>query len=619
MFIYFFLQKKLLHKYIRITITLLFIGSRIIAQNKTEFDALNARFEYFSSLKHAQKSDSILQLQQNWFNNNKEHITQQYMFQYQLLLNQSKTSILNAHYEEAKFNALNALNIVKEKNNDTLKIQPYYELAGIYKRLGNLKLAFESNKKGILISKENGLINKEIDGYLELGYLFFPLGEVDSTLHYNRKAQNLLKNNRPVTKLALLAQEARCLSLKNNILEARKKFFQILDSAKKLKIEQGKTSIYFQIASTYAFEDDYINASAYFKKALESCNNKADSLAILVSYGGCLRGTDQKELGTKILEDFVQNPDAHLDPENLIVAKLNLANIYYEKKDYNSSFQMYDEVEEYCIQKQLNQKLTYLYANKANIYFEIDSLTRSRSLFLKSIEYAKKYGPIGVLEDNYLMLSELAQKENKPLEALKFYKQFHTISDSIRKEKLSIEINKLKTQTELSEKNQQLQNTEIQLANQKERKHRLIFTLILSSLLVIILILLLTINKQKNKLQKNQISKQNTQIKALKKEIEKKSSYDKLDIKELVKKDFVTFLIEFEKLFPEFIPTLKNEHQNLTKNDIRLCTLIKLGLTNKEVAELLNISYDGLKTAKKRLKKRMNILDTDLDSFIQNI
>ena len=68
---------------------------------------------------------------------------------------------------------------------------------------------------------------------------------------------------------------------------------------------------------------------------------------------------------------------------------------------------------------------------------------------------------------------------------------------------------------------------------------------------------------------------------------------------------------EFKKLFvrvhPTFIYNLRNQYDNLSSTDMRLLALLKLRLNNRETAGMLGITTDGVKKAKQRLRKKMNI------------
>lgn len=71
------------------------------------------------------------------------------------------------------------------------------------------------------------------------------------------------------------------------------------------------------------------------------------------------------------------------------------------------------------------------------------------------------------------------------------------------------------------------------------------------------------------------------------------------------------FETRFNHLHPEFGSSLQNRFNKLTKNDIEFCSLLKLNLSNKEIAALLQISHESAITKKYRIKKKMEIHDDE--------
>lgn len=69
------------------------------------------------------------------------------------------------------------------------------------------------------------------------------------------------------------------------------------------------------------------------------------------------------------------------------------------------------------------------------------------------------------------------------------------------------------------------------------------------------------------------------------------------------------FETRFNSLHPDFERKLTDRFEKLTKNDIEFCSLLKLNLTNKEIASLLQISHESVITKKYRIKKKMEITD----------
>jgi xylulokinase len=72
-----------------------------------------------------------------------------------------------------------------------------------------------------------------------------------------------------------------------------------------------------------------------------------------------------------------------------------------------------------------------------------------------------------------------------------------------------------------------------------------------------------------------------------------------------------TFEKHFDLLSSDFISTLKEKHPNLKIEDMKLCTLIRTGLTSKDIANQLNLSNRGIETRRYRLKKKLKLKDDD--------
>lgn len=84
--------------------------------------------------------------------------------------------------------------------------------------------------------------------------------------------------------------------------------------------------------------------------------------------------------------------------------------------------------------------------------------------------------------------------------------------------------------------------------------------------------------------------------------------------------DWKLFEEAFKNTDKGFIKKLKSQHTNLTSNDLRLCTYLRLNLSSKEIAPLLNISIRSVEVKRYRLRKKMNLPhEASLSSYILNI
>ncbi len=77
------------------------------------------------------------------------------------------------------------------------------------------------------------------------------------------------------------------------------------------------------------------------------------------------------------------------------------------------------------------------------------------------------------------------------------------------------------------------------------------------------------------------------------------------------------FQLSFDQVHQQFSHRIHEGYPQLSLNDIRLCCLIKIGLTNSEIAAIQNVSLGGVEKSKYRLKKKLNVpKENDLNNFI---
>jgi DNA-binding CsgD family transcriptional regulator len=75
--------------------------------------------------------------------------------------------------------------------------------------------------------------------------------------------------------------------------------------------------------------------------------------------------------------------------------------------------------------------------------------------------------------------------------------------------------------------------------------------------------------------------------------------------------DWKTFETHFDQAHQDFINRLKTEYPFLTQSDLKLCAYLRLNISSKEIAHLLNISLRGVEVRRYRLRKRLNLNTED--------
>ena len=71
--------------------------------------------------------------------------------------------------------------------------------------------------------------------------------------------------------------------------------------------------------------------------------------------------------------------------------------------------------------------------------------------------------------------------------------------------------------------------------------------------------------------------------------------------------DWKFFEEAFNNADKDFLKKVKNYHPSLTNNDLRLCAYLRLNLSSKDIAPLLNISLSSVEIKRYRLRKKMNL------------
>lgn len=178
-------------------------------------------------------------------------------------------------------------------------------------------------------------------------------------------------------------------------------------------------------------------------------------------------------------------------------------------------------------------------------------------------------------------------------EEMREYKR-QTEEESLRREN---EISRLKsTQLEhdVRHKSQELSNATMNVMRKNE--------------------ILIDISNQINKLQESgdTISKTSAkQLMKIQKLIKENISHDD---------DWHKFAQNFDVVYENYLKRLAERFPQLNINDQRLCAYLKMGLSSKEIAPLLNMSYRSVEMARYRLRKKMELSrEVNLVDFLQRL
>ena len=129
------------------------------------------------------------------------------------------------------------------------------------------------------------------------------------------------------------------------------------------------------------------------------------------------------------------------------------------------------------------------------------------------------------------------------------------------------------------------------------------------------------------------ISQKNKIIGLVKKDINRllktEKSINKADIARVLKtidenikfdNDWYRIKAHFEKIHPGFFERLRQKFPQLTPTDHKLCALLRMNLSTKEISHILKITAPSTEISRIRLRKKLNLdKGINLTQYICNI
>lgn len=125
--------------------------------------------------------------------------------------------------------------------------------------------------------------------------------------------------------------------------------------------------------------------------------------------------------------------------------------------------------------------------------------------------------------------------------------------------------------------------------------------------------------------QKNEtLSSIRTELEKLNKEIDNKEAKPRIrsllrmmNQDERLDKDWEQFAHHFDQVHSDFLKRLQEQYPHLTPKDHRLCAYLRMNLSSKEIAPMMNISVRGVEIGRYRLRKKLSLnQDQNLNEFM---
>ena len=402
-----------------------------------------------------------------------------------------------------------------------------------------------------------------------------------------------------------------------NYTKAIEFYEQAVEIYQDLKHEYFLTQAYGNMSRSYLDLEDLENAQKYSSKALE--------LAKKSNYA-YFEGTAQESLGRIALRK----------------------NLYENAIDY---FQKALTIHE---QSSRLDRICIVNRYIGNAYLEANQPQKAIVYLSESLMIADSMHSTPFAKHAFELRANAYEDLGQYGLALGDYKEFHRLNDTIYNEKKISEIEELRIIFDTEKKEQKIallaKNAELDAV----KKNRLWVTLGLVSVLGLMFIWMQIQRRRREKemhqkeqqveIQKRkvaelenrqlnheldfkkqeltskvlQLCRKNEFLQSLNKDVKDfktefegsdKNYFDKLSRK--INRDmdadsnWEQFLKSFETVHPDFKKILQQKHPTLAPNEIRMAYLMRMNLESKDIANLLNITNEGVKKARYRMRKKL--------------
>ncbi|MBO5956284.1 MAG: tetratricopeptide repeat protein [Bacteroidales bacterium] len=484
-------------------------------------------------------------------------------------------------------------NLIALKENHTI-CKLYIRIAELYQNSEfDSKWSIEAMNNAINYAKKTDNPNTIDDTYLALGNIYAALNMHESaTKYYDEILKKVINKNTIRNISTTLTRKASLMIKQENYTDA----LQLIDSSLYLCIRDFNDSLqvvnYYYKGKIHELTNDIESAKKYYTQAAKLAydNNDFDtSSKIMFCIGNINKKTEDYSNAIKVFRIICDSTE-----------KYRMYNVCYQA--FYQLSQCYSLLGEY-------EEAYYLF-NKYDIYY--DSLYR--------IYQDKK---VEELRNSYLLSANVNELKTKEIEE-------KNIKDNINDWKLFISIiivlamisitfiilystNKATshknevTNYEQQHKIDKIENDlmEYQLKNNRELTMKLAFQL--KSYLQIINpikedlknAIELPENEQKNKI---------------------KNIYQHLQNNTHIFNNAENLNKQIDKVYKDFLNKLEEKHPGLTKAEKKLCTLLYINMSSKEIATITNTTIRTIETSRYRLRKKFNLSrDEDIVSFLQKI
>ena len=508
-----------------------------------------------------------------------------------------------------------------------------------------------------ILKNENTFENKS-ELYLTIGEEYFKNEEYPKAIEYFNKAiSGYEKENKNSLKIAEIHRKiGEAFSTVNDYPRSLQSYLKCLEVYEISKNDNEIAKAISDIGELHLKFNNYSKALEYLFKAnklytVESIKNKNSIRNNQLLLGICYGSMNKIDNSLFYFNNVLAQTDSTKETMNYAGILNNIGAIYSKRNENQKALKYYNNALS-IFQKINNEKgIGITLSNIGFIYKKEGKNLDAINHYLNAINYLKRNNELSSLSDSYINLSDVYQSVKDYKMALLYSQKYIDINDTLNNTEQLNQVSNLEMQQEIRKKDQEIKilDQQKQLFEKDNKLKALWFyivgiTIILFAIIGYLIVRSLRIslknnqlkqallNKEKDELTDNldyknkelekfafHIIEKNELLEKLKNELKTFTSQDESDKSKfreisstisnnlLIEKDRKEFEFQLDQIQESFFLKLNKLHPDLTKNDHRLCSLIIMGLSSKDISSILNVSPDSVKKSRYRLRKKLNL------------
>lgn len=384
------------------------------------------------------------------------------------------------------------------------------------------------------------------------------------------------------------------------------------------------------LANCYYHFGEYGEAVKYLKKTIQlppSWNTLTFTPGIYNTLALCYQQLKQYDSAATWYNRSYEAAVACKDSFYMALAHGNLGFTYYLQQQYDKALPLLEADYKGSLQAGEKGSATNAALTIAAIYIKKGKPSAATRYMDLSRQYVYSSGGATLLKNWYENLYNLSKATSDHKNASLYADSLLAYKDSVEamrdRKAFNQAVLKLETEKHLNE---------VKELDHQQRQQLLLRNSLLAGLVLLALIALLWVNRQLLKRRKEkelaqqqlafakqelinytrQLKEKNDLLEQFREELNNENDREGnltrlLDATILTDEDWKKFRQLFEKVYPGFFIRLKEKIPDLSAADTRLLALTKLQLPPKNMASMLGVTYDAVKKARQRLRKKINL------------